>query len=65
MAEEPTKIVACPNCKKSVPWTEESIYRPFCSERCRLMDFGAWAGGERYIPGNREFDGTNDEEEQS
>jgi endogenous inhibitor of DNA gyrase (YacG/DUF329 family) len=37
-----SKTVACPNCGKPVPWTRDSIWRPFCSERCRLIDLGEW-----------------------
>lgn len=39
--------VDCPTCQRRVPWTPESRWRPFCSERCRLVDLGAWAT-ERY-----------------
>jgi len=41
------RIVKCPHCKADVPWTAESKWRPFCSERCKLIDLGAWAS-ERY-----------------
>jgi len=41
------RIVKCPQCKADVPWTAESKWRPFCSERCKLIDVGAWAS-ERY-----------------
>ncbi len=37
-----TTSVPCPTCGKSVPWTDESRWRPFCSERCRLIDLGEW-----------------------
>jgi uncharacterized protein len=37
-----TTIVKCPNCQRPVPWGPESKYRPFCSERCRLIDLGDW-----------------------
>ena len=40
-------IVKCPQCKADVPWTKESKWRPFCSERCKMIDLGAWAS-ERY-----------------
>ena len=40
-------LVACPTCGKSVEWTAASAWRPFCSERCKLIDLGAWAT-ERY-----------------
>ncbi|MDR1311405.1 MAG: DNA gyrase inhibitor YacG [Burkholderiaceae bacterium] len=39
--------VACPVCGGEVTWCEESVYRPFCSLRCRSVDLGAWAE-ERY-----------------
>ena len=34
----------CPTCHKSVPYAqlEEVRYRPFCSERCKLVDLGRW-----------------------
>jgi endogenous inhibitor of DNA gyrase (YacG/DUF329 family) len=35
--------VACPQCQKEVIWQSESTSRPFCSERCRLIDLGDWA----------------------
>ena len=37
------KSVSCPACNAAVPWSASSPYRPFCSERCKLMDLGAWA----------------------
>jgi uncharacterized protein len=41
------RLVACPHCGKSVEWTPAAKWRPFCSERCKLIDLGAWAS-ERY-----------------
>lgn len=46
-----TTIVDCPTCKKSVAWTDENTYRPFCSKRCKLIDFGEWASERNSIPG--------------
>jgi uncharacterized protein len=34
-----------------VEWTEASRWRPFCSERCKLIDLGAWAAEKHTIPG--------------
>lgn len=34
--------VFCPQCKKSTAYNGNP-FRPFCSERCKLIDFGAWA----------------------
>jgi endogenous inhibitor of DNA gyrase (YacG/DUF329 family) len=35
-------IRPCPICRKPVHW-EAAATRPFCSERCRLRDLGAWS----------------------
>jgi endogenous inhibitor of DNA gyrase (YacG/DUF329 family) len=51
MSKQATTYVRCPQCGKSVPWVEEERFKPFCSERCKLIDLGAWATGERAIPG--------------
>ncbi len=43
--------VPCPTCKRETEWSASSPYRPFCSERCRLIDLGAWLNEEHAIPG--------------
>lgn len=43
--------VNCPTCNAPVPWTEASVYRPFCSKRCRLIDLGEWLDESKRIPG--------------
>ena len=50
MSDEPLEV-ACPTCGKPVTWTAASKWRPFCSERCRLIDLGEWLTEERRIPG--------------
>ena len=42
--------VRCPTCKRDLDW-QSAPFRPFCSERCRLIDLGAWLSGQRSIPG--------------
>ena len=42
--------VKCPRCGKESEW-EGNRWRPFCSERCKLLDLGAWASGEYRIEG--------------
>lgn len=56
MSDTPTHIVSCPTCRRSVPWSRDNPDRPFCSERCRLIDLGAWADGSNAIPGNSEWE---------
>jgi len=52
----------CPTCNKEVEYAGNP-YRPFCSERCKLIDLGKWAGGEHRIPTNErpseEIHGSN------
>lgn len=44
--------MACPTCNRNVEWNPESPWRPFCSERCKLIDLGAWASERNAIPGD-------------
>lgn len=44
------RIVRCPSCRRDVSW-EASPWRPFCSERCKLVDLAAWADERYRIPG--------------
>ena len=61
--------VTCPTCRASVEWTDGSPHRPFCSERCRLIDLGKWMEEEYRIecqePEDAELEGAgpgNDED---
>jgi len=42
--------VICPTCGRELEWAG-APFRPFCSERCRLVDLGAWFSEQRSIPG--------------
>lgn len=44
--------VACPTCKKIITWSTDNPFRPFCCERCKLIDLGAWADGSYAVPGD-------------
>ena len=50
--------ITCPTCRGATTW-EENSHRPFCSERCRLIDLGTWAEGGYAIPGEPAPDPTN------
>lgn len=56
LGDDRRTTVQCPNCGARVEWSTRSPHRPFCSERCRLIDLGAWVEGERYIPGEPSLD---------
>lgn len=42
----------CPTCKKTVLWNNQFPHRPFCSDRCRLIDLGEWASENHRIAGD-------------
>ena len=42
-------LVKCPQCGKETEYGGNE-FRPFCSERCKLIDFGSWADEEYALP---------------
>ena len=42
--------VPCPTCRRETEWSSDNAFRPFCSERCKMVDLGAWFTGDRAIP---------------
>lgn len=42
----------CPTCGKPVDW-QDNPWRPFCSERCKLIDFDKWTSDEYRVPGRQ------------
>jgi len=44
------KLVPCPRCGALAPYSPENRFRPFCSERCKTIDLGAWANEEYRLP---------------
>ena len=58
--------VKCPICQSPVNW-DDNAYRPFCSERCKLIDLGKWASEQYRIPdkngASAEEEGGDEDEE--
>ncbi|MBI5190200.1 MAG: DNA gyrase inhibitor YacG [Nitrospirae bacterium] len=52
----------CPICKNEAAW-EGNPHRPFCSERCKLIDLGAWADARYSVPAE-DASGDSDAERQ-
>jgi len=52
--------VTCPTCKKKFEYFT-SDFRPFCSERCRLIDLGQWLSESYTVP----VDKLTEDEEQT
>ncbi|HQV25524.1 MAG TPA: DNA gyrase inhibitor YacG [Acinetobacter sp.] len=44
-----SRTFPCPRCGEKSTW-ENNEFRPFCSERCKLIDLGAWASDEYKMP---------------
>ena len=51
-------VVRCPTCGDAVVWNASSPFRPFCSDRCKNVDLGAWAS-ERYAISEESDDGQD------
>ncbi|MGR9116682.1 MAG: DNA gyrase inhibitor YacG [Gammaproteobacteria bacterium] len=52
-ASQASITVKCPHCKRTVPWTAEYPFKPFCCERCKLIDLGEWVTEEKKYRANR------------
>ena len=48
--------MTCPICKKPADMSPRNKFRPFCSERCQLIDLGKWADGEYEVPDSKPAD---------
>lgn len=57
--------VPCPTCSRPVQWSAASPWRPFCSERCKLVDLGAWASEQHKIPGEPLNDDSADNDDEA
>lgn len=51
MNDGTTRTRPCPRCGEPVTWNAVARWKPFCSERCRMIDLGAWFAEEHVIPG--------------
>jgi endogenous inhibitor of DNA gyrase (YacG/DUF329 family) len=59
-----SRTVNCPRCGTPVVWGPAASFRPFCSERCKMIDLGAWAA-EKYkvrSEGDKEDERSNRED---
>jgi uncharacterized protein len=53
MSTKPT-IVKCPACGGKSVFAASNPWRPFCSERCKQIDFGGWASEQFRVAGKLE-----------
>ena len=59
------RTVSCPGCGMALVWSTDNPYRPFCSERCKLIDLGQWATGAYRIPQENADDGKTQPDDQT
>jgi endogenous inhibitor of DNA gyrase (YacG/DUF329 family) len=59
-----SQSVSCPRCGAQVAWLPVNHYRPFCSERCKLIDLGDWAMEKYRVPDREEDKNAPDTKEQ-
>jgi uncharacterized protein len=52
--KKPLQTVSCPTCGKPVEWSMAQRWRPFCCERCKLIDLGSWFDESNRIPDDGE-----------
>lgn len=55
-------MALCPQCNQTTTLGSDNAWRPFCSERCKLLDLGEWFGERYTVPvENAEGDFTQDD----
>jgi uncharacterized protein len=59
-----TRRIKCPTCHRETEW-ESNPHRPFCSERCQLIDLGAWVEEKYRIRGKKVEPALDDPDEDS
>ncbi|MEW8403022.1 MAG: DNA gyrase inhibitor YacG [Candidatus Thiodiazotropha sp.] len=60
MAGKGERTLPCPTCGKPVTWSADAVWRPFCSERCRLIDLGDWLDENHRISEPRDGDSEDE-----
>ncbi|MDW7645800.1 MAG: DNA gyrase inhibitor YacG [Desulfuromonadales bacterium] len=52
------QTIRCPRCRQEALW-QDNPFRPFCSQKCQLIDLGRWAQEEYKVPGQKLMDHDN------
>jgi len=62
MSATTPRLVGCPNCKKLTEYSTSNAFRPFCSQRCKMIDLGDWANENYKIPDNKPIEADDEAE---
>lgn len=65
MTEQAERTMKCPQCGLLTVYKQENLFRPFCSERCKLIDLGQWASENYKIPTNEPVQTFQDQQGQN
>ncbi len=58
--------VRCPTCRKETDYSADNPSRPFCSDRCKILDLGAWADEKYRVPlSEQESSAVNEKSDES
>ncbi len=49
-ADNALPSIQCPQCGGPSSFERSNRFRPFCSERCKLIDLGAWGNEDFRVP---------------
>jgi len=55
-----SRTINCPQCSTETEFSPDNPHRPFCSERCRLIDLGEWANESYTIEAKPELDSAEE-----
>jgi endogenous inhibitor of DNA gyrase (YacG/DUF329 family) len=59
------KQVPCPRCGQPAPFSPQNKWRPFCSERCKIIDLGDWASERYRVPAEDEKPDTDSDKDET
>ena len=59
------KQVPCPRCGQPALFAPENKWRPFCSQRCKIIDLGDWASERFRVPAEDQKPGDEPEDEKN
>jgi endogenous inhibitor of DNA gyrase (YacG/DUF329 family) len=63
MSSKVLRKAHCPQCNVAMVYDVSNPYRPFCSERCKLIDLGQWSAGAYRIPQVERDNGQDQDED--
>ena len=60
-----TPAAPCPQCKKTTSLGPDNGWRPFCSQRCKMLDLGEWFSGGYAVAAEEGSEGADPDQDES